>query len=55
VKLELTLRSYDDAGCPINWLASIKRICAGIAQAAGVPEGPDLPIVKAPPTTRRPR
>jgi hippurate hydrolase len=43
VKLELTLRSYDDAVSD-QLVASIKRICAGIAQAAGVPEN-RMPVV----------
>jgi amidohydrolase len=37
VKLELTLRSYDEKVME-QMIASIRRICAGIAQAAGVPE-----------------
>lgn len=43
VKLELTLRSYDDAVMD-QMVAAIKRICAGVAQAAGVPEK-RLPVV----------
>ena len=37
VKLELTLRSFDDKVME-QLVASIRRICAGTAQAAGVPE-----------------
>jgi hippurate hydrolase len=37
VKLELTLRSYEDAVAE-KLIAAIRRICAGAAQAAGVPE-----------------
>ena len=47
VKLELTLRSFDDQVAE-HLIASIKRICAGIAQAAGVPED-RLPIVTVTP------
>ena len=43
VKLELTLRSYDDAVTD-HLVASIRRICAGTAQAAGVPES-RMPVV----------
>ena len=43
VKLELTLRSYDDAVSD-KLIAAIKRICAGTAQAAGVPES-RMPVV----------
>jgi hippurate hydrolase len=43
VKLELTLRSYDDAVSD-KLVASIRRICAGTAQAAGVPDD-RLPVV----------
>ncbi|HEX2862178.1 MAG TPA: amidohydrolase, partial [Lacunisphaera sp.] len=43
VKLELTLRAYDDA-VMAQLIASIRRISAGVAQAAGVPED-RLPIV----------
>ena len=43
VKLELTLRSYDDAVSD-QLIAAIKRICAGTAQAAGVPES-RMPVV----------
>ncbi|HWA28575.1 MAG TPA: amidohydrolase [Lacunisphaera sp.] len=37
VKLELTLRTYDDKVME-KLVASIRRICAGTAQAAGIPE-----------------
>lgn len=47
VKLELTLRSFDDQ-VGEHLIASIKRICAGIAQAAGLPED-RLPIVTVTP------
>jgi hippurate hydrolase len=43
VKLELTLRCYDDAVAE-HLVASIKRICANTARAAGVPENL-LPVV----------
>ena len=43
VKLELTLRSFDDK-VMAHLIASIRRICAGIAQAAGVPED-RLPVI----------
>ena len=43
VKLELTLRSFDDK-VMAQLVASIRRICAGLAQAAGVPDD-RLPIV----------
>lgn len=43
VKLELTLRAYDDAVMD-HLVASIKRICKGVAQAAGVPDS-RLPVV----------
>ena len=43
VKLELTLRAYDDAVMQ-QLVAAIKRIAAGTAQAAGVPED-RMPIV----------
>jgi len=43
VKLELTLRAYD-AKVMAHLLASIRRICAGLAQAAGVSED-RLPVV----------
>jgi len=43
VKLELTLRAYDDHVMS-QLVASIRRICAGIAQAAGVPSD-RLPVV----------
>ena len=45
VKLELTLRSYDDA-VAAHLIASIKRIAENIARAAGVPAD-RLPIVTA--------
>jgi hippurate hydrolase len=47
VKLELTLRSYDEEVSQ-QMIASIRRICAGLAQAAGVPEN-RLPIVSVTP------
>src|SRR5687768_8478907 len=37
VKLELTLRAFDDDVMK-GLIASIRRICAGMAQAAGLPE-----------------
>ena len=43
VKLELTLRAFDDA-VMAELIASVRRICAGTAQAAGVPES-RLPVV----------
>ncbi len=43
VKLELTLRAFDDK-VMAQLLASIRRICAGIAQASGVPED-RMPII----------
>src|SRR5204862_641380 len=43
VKLELTLRAFDDKVME-QLIASIRRICAGIAQAAGVPEN-RLPVI----------
>ena len=47
VKLELTLRSYDEEVMK-QMIASIRRICAGLAQAAGVPEN-RLPVVTVTP------
>lgn len=43
VKLQLTLRSYDDAVAD-QLVASIRRICANLARAAGMPED-QLPVV----------
>ena len=43
VKLELTLRAFDDK-VMAQLVASIRRICAGLAQAAGVPED-RLPVI----------
>jgi hippurate hydrolase len=43
VKLELTLRAFDDKVMD-QLVTSIRRICAGLAQAAGVPED-RLPVV----------
>jgi len=43
VKLQLTLRSYSDE-VRNNTIASIKRICKGLAEGAGVPQD-RLPIV----------
>jgi len=43
VKLELTLRAFDDKVME-QLVAAIRRICAGTAQAAGVPED-RLPVV----------
>jgi len=43
VKLELTLRAYDEKVME-QLIASIRRICAGTAQAAGVPED-RMPVV----------
>ena len=43
VKLELTLRAFDDKVME-QMVASIRRICAGLGQAAGVPED-RLPVV----------
>jgi amidohydrolase len=47
VKLELTLRSYDEQVAQ-QMIASIERICAGLAKGAGVPEN-RLPIVTVTP------
>lgn len=47
VKLELTLRCFDDKVAE-HLIASIRRICAGTAQAAGVPDD-RLPIVTVTP------
>ena len=57
VKLELTLRSFDDAVMD-QLVAAIRRICAGTAQAAGLPAD-RLPVVtvsdeKAPVTINNP-
>ena len=49
VKLELTLRAFDD-GVMADLIASIRRICAGTAQAAGVPES-RMPVVTVTPET----
>jgi len=43
VKLELTLRSYDDAVSE-QLVAAIRRICDGMGRAAGLPEA-RLPVV----------
>ncbi len=43
VRLELTLRSFDDA-VMAQLVSSVRRICAGIAQAAGVPDD-RMPVV----------
>jgi hippurate hydrolase len=43
VKLELTLRAFDDK-VMAHLVASIRRLCAGIAQAAGLPDD-RLPII----------
>jgi len=43
VKLELTLRAFDEKVMD-HLVASIRRICAGLGQAAGVPED-RLPVV----------
>jgi hippurate hydrolase len=43
VKLELTLRAFDDK-VMAQLIAAIRRICAGLAQAAGVPED-RLPVI----------
>jgi amidohydrolase len=43
VKLQLTLRSYDDAVAD-QLVASIRRICENLARAAGVPED-RLPVI----------
>ena len=43
VRLELTLRAFDDA-VMARLVASIRRICAGIAQAAGLPDD-RLPVI----------
>ncbi len=43
VKLELTLRAYDDQVMD-QMVAGIRRICAGLGQAAGLPED-RLPVV----------
>jgi hippurate hydrolase len=47
VKLELTLRTYDDKVME-QLIASIRRICAGLGQAAGVPAD-RLPVVTVTP------
>ena len=47
VKLELTLRAYDDKVME-QLVASIRRICAGTAMAAGIPED-RLPVVTVTP------
>ena len=49
VKLELTLRSYDDA-VAAHLITSIKRICENLARAAGVPDD-KLPVVTNAETT----
>ncbi len=43
VKLELTLRAFDDE-VMVKLVASVRRICAGLGQAAGLPED-RLPVV----------
>lgn len=43
VKLELTLRAFDDK-VMAKLIASIRRICAGLAQSAGLPEN-RFPII----------
>ena len=43
MKLELTLRAFDDK-VMAQLVASIRRICAGLAQAAGVPDD-RLPVI----------
>lgn len=43
VKLELTLRAFDEK-VMAHLVASIRRMCAGIAQAAGVPDD-RLPVI----------
>ena len=43
VKLELTLRAFDDK-VMAQLIASIRRICAGLGQSAGLPEN-RLPII----------
>jgi hippurate hydrolase len=43
VKLELTLRAFDDK-IMTHLVASIRRLCAGIAQAAGIPED-RMPVI----------
>jgi hippurate hydrolase len=43
VKLELTLRAFDDK-VMAQLIAAIRRICAGLGQAAGVP-GDRLPVI----------
>jgi len=43
VKLELTLRAFDEKVMD-HLVASIRRICAGLGQAAGIPED-RLPVV----------
>jgi amidohydrolase len=47
VKLELTLRAFDDK-VMAQLVAAIRRVCAGIAQAAGLPED-RLPVVTVTP------
>jgi hippurate hydrolase len=49
VKLELTLRAFDEKVME-KLISSIRRICAGIAQAAGVPED-RLPVITLTPET----
>ncbi len=43
VKLELTLRAFDEK-VMAHLIASIRRICAGVAQAAGLPDD-RLPVI----------
>jgi hippurate hydrolase len=49
VKLELTLRAFDEKVME-QLVSSIRRICAGLAQAAGVPED-RLPVITLTPET----
>jgi len=49
VKLELTLRAFDDQ-VMAQMIASIRRICSGLAQAAGVPAD-RLPVITVTPET----
>jgi amidohydrolase len=49
VKLELTLRAFDEKVMD-QLVASIRRICAGLAQAAGIPDD-RLPVITLTPET----
>jgi amidohydrolase len=49
VKLELTLRAFDEK-VMAHLVSSIRRMCAGLAQAAGIPED-RLPVITLTPET----